>query len=392
MHIIPLSTNKSHFLPSYTSAQQQNVSNTKSKKMNTNTLSVVTLGAVLTSTIILLNKTSRSRLENIAEEAHKNVLRKKSISNNKINPFLNIRSLKDDNSVLSLDNLSGLEKLKEFINKQEILLKSKNIQKEHNIEPFSSMLLWGVPGTGKTSAAMGIAKKLDADFVRLDKEIFDSEFISRGPRQLAECFREIKEHANSNPKKNIIVFMDEIDSTMAVDKGMEAKQDDVMVNTLKQGITDLQRECDNILFIGATNKDPNGLKSDNTSVRLNTAILSRFNYQFEIGLPEPKNIKDAWAKLVKTNSGKEKFSDTQNDLIAQAFSELGMSYRDIKNISNKLNIEDAVEFCKKGSYNSCQNLISVIKNDEKIGYDTITKTSMAEVKKKAIIEKLEKSI
>ena len=44
-----------------------------------------------------------------------------------------------------------------------------------------------------------------------------------------------------------------------------------------------------------------------------------------------------------------------------------MSYRDIKNISNKLNIDDAVEFCKKGSYNSKKNLIDVLKNDEKIG-------------------------
>ena len=104
-------------------------------------------------------------------------------------------------------------------------------------------------------------------------------------------------------------------------------------------MTYLQQECENVIFIGATYKDPNGLKSDNTAVRLNTAILSRFNYQFELDLPQPKDIKEAWNKLIKTQSGKEKFTDKQNEIIAQKFHKLGMSYRDIKNISNKLNID-----------------------------------------------------
>ena len=264
--------------------------------------------------------------------------------------------------------------------------------KEHNIEPFTAILLWGVPGTGKTSAAMGIAKKLDADFIRLDKELFDSEFISKGPRQLAEYFRNIKEHANKNPNKKLVVFMDEIDSTISIDRGLEAKQDDVLINTLKQGITDLQRECENVIFIGATNKDPSGLKSDNTAVRLNTAILSRFNYQFELELPQPKFIKEAWEKLVRTQSGKAKFNNSQNNIIAQKFYELGMSYRDIKNAANKMNIEDAVEYCKSGSYDSAKNLINVLKNDEKIGYDAVKKESISSDRKKQIIDALESQL
>lgn len=297
-------------------------------------------------------------------------------------------SFKDNDKIASIDDLAGLEQLKDFINKQQVLLKNKNIQKEHNIDNFSSLLLWGVPGTGKTSAAMGIAKKLDADFIRLDKELFDSEFISKGPRQLAEYFRNIEMHAKNHKDKNIVVFMDEIDSTISVDRGLEAKQDDVLVNTLKQGLTDLQQKCDNVIFIGATNKDPNGIKSDNTAVRLNSAVLSRFNYQFELKLPEPKTIQEAWTKLMKTKSGKDKFTNKQNEIIAQKFAELGMSFRDIKNTANKLNIEDAVEFCRKGSYNSKANLINVIKNDEKTGYDHVKKIEMDKNKKAKILEEL----
>ena len=187
-----------------------------------------------------------------------------------------------------------------------------------------------MPGTGKTTAAKGIAKKLDADFIQIDKELFDSEFVSVSTRQLTMLVDQIEQHAKNNPKKQIVVFMDEIDSTISINMGKEAKQDDVLINTLKQGIVDLQQECKNVIFIGATNKDPNGLKSDNTAVRLNTAILSRFNYQFEFDLPQPKDIKEAWNKLIKIQSGKEKFTDKQNEIIAQKFHKLGMSYREIK--------------------------------------------------------------
>ncbi|DAA96116.1 TPA: hypothetical protein CPT88_05720 [Candidatus Gastranaerophilales bacterium HUM_8] len=347
------------------------------------------IGTIGILAIIALKRTTKNRIEKIAHE----VIIDEQIKERKyLFKRFRFETFTNNNSVASIDELAGLEELKTFINKYQTFSNNKSIMLEHNVEPFASILLWGVPGTGKTSAAMGIAKKLDADFIRLDKELFDSEFISKGPRQLAEYFRNIKEQAQKNPEKKIVVFMDEIDSTISIDMGKEAKQDDVLINTLKQGIVDLQQECKNVIFIGATNKDPNGLKSDNTAVRLNTAILSRFNYQFELDLPQPKDIKEAWNKLIKTQSGKEKFTDKQNEIIAQKFHKLGMSYRDIKNISNKLNIDDAVEFCKKGSYNSKKNLIDVLKNDEKIGYNHITKTNMDNNKKLQIIKELEKEL
>ena len=69
-----------------------------------------------------------------------------------------------------------------------------------------------------------------------------------------------------------------------------------------------------------------------------------------------------------------------------------MSYRDIKNISNKMNIEDAVEYCRNGSYNSKKNLIKVLREDEKIGYNSVKKQSMEQKKKECIIKELEESL
>ena len=108
----------------------------------------------------------------------------------------------------------------------------------------------------------------------------------------------------------------------------------------------------------------------------------------EIDLPNKDALKDAWKNLMVTSSGKNKFSEKQYDIIADKFHELGMSFRDISIIADKLNREDAVEFCSTHSYDSCKNLIKVLRNDEKIGYDPIQKTNIDMSKKESIISKL----
>lgn len=360
----------------------------KEKEIKYKNLAILSAGLSVASFAICMIKTSKSRFESIYIKTMTPNNRKWVKNDLRIS----IENLKNDKNVLSLDELSGLENIKNFINDQILLLKNSEIQNEHKVKNFNSLLLWGVPGTGKTSVAKGIAKKLDADFIMLDKEAFDSEFVSAGPRNLAILMEQIEVHAKNNPSKSIVVFMDEIDGTMPVDISRQAKHSDDLVNTLKRGITNLQENCQNIIFIGATNKDPNGLKSDNITIRLNPAVLSRFKYQIEFGLPHKNAINDAWTKLVKTAGGKDKFTDSQNEAIAEKFYELKMSFRDLNNIADKLNRQDAIEYCKKGSYNSKENLINVLLSDEKIGYDPIKKETMQREKIITIVNELKKKM
>lgn len=365
----------------------KNEGNPKEKKKK-NITAQVALGLIAASSIWMLIRTDKTRIQKIIADEKGGIKSRLGSGNIEIE----VHNFKNNKNVKSLDELSGLENVKEFINSYQTLLQNPSAMQEHNIQEFSSLLFWGVPGTGKTSAAKGIAKKLDADYIQIDKEFFDSMFVSEAPKMLAEMFDQIEQHAKSNPKKRIVVFMDEIDGTISINKGSTANHTEDITNTLKKGITYLQEECDNIIFIGATNKDPNGIKSDNVSVRLNPAILSRFKYQMEIGLPNKDAIQDAWSKLMKTGSGKDKFMPEQNVIIAQHFHELGMSFRDVANIADKLNHQDAVEFCKKGSYNSKANLIRVLQNDEKIGYDPVKKENLPKDKLEEIINKLKATL
>lgn len=363
-------------------------SNKKENEIKYKKLAILGASLSVASLVICMTRTSKSRFESIYIKTMTPNNRKWVKNDLRIS----IENLKNDKNVLSLDELSGLENIKNFINDQILLLKNSEVQNEHKVKNFNSLLLWGVPGTGKTSVAKGIAKKLDADFIMLDKEAFDSEFVSAGPRNLAILMEQIEVHAKNNPSKSIVVFMDEIDGTMPVDISRQAKHSDDLVNTLKRGITNLQENCQNIIFIGATNKDPNGLKSDNITIRLNPAVLSRFKYQIEFGLPHKNAINDAWTKLVKTAGGRDKFTDSQNEAIAEKFYELKMSFRDLNNIADKLNRQDAIEYCKKGSYNSKENLINVLLSDEKIGYDPIKKETMQREKIITIVNELKKKM
>ena len=366
-------------------ANKKNIFPEENKK---NMTAKIAIGTALLSTLLMFIRTDKTRIQKILTNNGKDL--KNTIKGTNIE--IEIKNFKNNKNIKSIDELSGLENIKEFFNEYELLIKNPEAMKEHKIKKFSSMLFWGVPGTGKTSAAKGIAKKLEADYIQIDKEFFDSMFVSEGPKRLAEMISQIEKHAKDFPKKRIIVFMDEIDGTISIDKSNVAHHSEDLINTLKKGLTYLQEECENIIFIGATNKDPNGIKSDNTTVRLNPAILSRFKYQMEFKLPCKDAINEAWSNLIKTTSGKEKFTNLQNEIISKKFHELSMSYRDIDYIADKLNHTDAVEFCQKGSYNSKRNLIKVLKNDEKIGYDPVNKKNLDADKFNKIIEDLKKAL
>ena len=101
-----------------------------------------------------------------------------------------------------------------------------------------SMILWGPPGTGKTTIANIIAHTLEVPFFHLSA-------ISSGVKDV----REVIEQATQQPKA--ILFIDEIHR---FNKG----QQDALLGAVEKGI---------ITLIGATTENP--------SFEVNSALLSR---------------------------------------------------------------------------------------------------------------------
>src|SRR5580704_2761313 len=107
---------------------------------------------------------------------------------------------------------------------------------EHGKVP--SMILWGPPGTGKTTIANIIAHTLKVPFYTLSA-------ISSGVKEVREVIQEAKE------KVGVILFIDEIHR---FNKG----QQDALLGAVEKGI---------IRLIGATTENP--------SFEVNSALLSR---------------------------------------------------------------------------------------------------------------------
>ena len=129
----------------------------------------------------------------------------------------------------TLDELAGQEHL---TGKGSILRRA--IEQGH----IPSMILWGPPGTGKTTIANIIANTLQVPFYTLSA-------ISSGVKEVREVIEEAKS------KTNAILFIDEIHR---FNKG----QQDALLGAVEKGI---------ITLIGATTENP--------SFEVNSALLSR---------------------------------------------------------------------------------------------------------------------
>lgn len=125
-----------------------------------------------------------------------------------------------------------------------------------------SVILWGPPGTGKTSIAHLAAKHSRREFVKL--QAFNS-----GVKEL----REIIERAERLPN-SILLFVDEVHS-------FNKTQQDILLNAVEKGI---------LIFIGATTENP--------GVSINRALLSRI-INFEL---KTLGYKDLQALVLRAQS------------------------------------------------------------------------------------------
>jgi putative ATPase len=141
--------------------------------------------------------------------------------------------------------------LEELIGQQHLTGKGSILRTAIEHGKIPSMILWGPPGTGKTTIAHIIANTLNLPFFQLSA-------ISSGVKDVREVIEEAKS------KTNCILFIDEIHR---FNKG----QQDALLGAVEKGI---------ITLIGATTENP--------SFEVNSALLSRC----QVYVLKPLNEKD----------------------------------------------------------------------------------------------------
>ncbi|VDC06837.1 unnamed protein product [Peniophora sp. CBMAI 1063] len=121
-------------------------------------------------------------------------------------PMVNVMKL-DKAPTESYADIGGLEQqIQEIKESVELPLTHPELYEEMGIRPPKGVILYGVPGTGKTLLAKAVANQTSATFLRIVGSELIQKYLGDGPKLVRELFRVAEEHAPS------IVFIDEIDA------------------------------------------------------------------------------------------------------------------------------------------------------------------------------------
>jgi putative ATPase len=134
------------------------------------------------------------------------------------------------------------ETMEEYVGQLHILGPEKSLRRQIERDELASMILWGPPGSGKTTLAMIVARKTKSDFVRFSA-------VLSGIREIKDVMAAAEKTRRFG--RRTILFIDEIHR-------FNKAQQDAFLPYVERG---------DIVLIGATTENP--------SFEVNAALLSR---------------------------------------------------------------------------------------------------------------------
>ena len=160
-----------------------------------------------------------------------------------------------------LDKFS-MKQLQDFINERNII--NKFI--DEGISPTNSILLYGLPGVGKTYIAKWLSNKLKLPLVSLDLAASISSYLGHSGQNLKNIF----DYARNT---NVILFLDEFDS-------IAKRRDDISdIGELKRLVNILLKELEDFSLSSII------ICSTNYPDLLDKAIWRRFDITINIPMP-----------------------------------------------------------------------------------------------------------
>jgi putative ATPase len=133
--------------------------------------------------------------------------------------------------------------LAEFVGQEQLLGKGKLLRRALEARELPSLILWGPPGTGKTTLARLLAGEAQARLVAMSA-------VMAGVKDLREAIAEAAQHRDERGERTVL-FIDEIH------RFNKAQQDALLPHV----------EAGTVVLIGATTENP--------SFEVNAALLSR---------------------------------------------------------------------------------------------------------------------
>jgi len=147
------------------------------------------------------------------------------------------------------EDIGGLTEVKKEMQiAVEWPLKYKSLYKAMNAEAPKGILLYGLPGTGKTLIAKAVAHESEANFISVKGPEVLSKWVGESEKAIREIFRKARQAAPC------VIFLDEIDSITPV-RG-RSFDSGVTERVISQILTEIDglEELRNVVVIAATNR------------------------------------------------------------------------------------------------------------------------------------------
>ncbi|MBE9012136.1 AAA family ATPase [Pseudanabaenaceae cyanobacterium LEGE 13415] len=184
-----------------------------------------------------------------------------------------LRSVEVESPNVKWDQIGGLEDIKRTLQEAvEGAMLYPELFQQTGAKAPRGILLWGLPGTGKTLLAKAVASQARANFIAVNGAELMSRWVGAAEQEVRDLFNKARQASRC------VVFIDEID-TLAPARGKFSGDSGVSDRVVGQLLTELDglQDCGTVLLIGATNRPD----------ELDPALLrsGRLDLQIEVSLP-----------------------------------------------------------------------------------------------------------
>lgn len=213
-----------------------------------------------------------------------------------VDPLVSVMKLEKAPTETYAD-IGGLEaQVQEIKESVELPLTNPELFQEMGIRPPKGVILYGLPGTGKTLLAKAVANSTSATFLRIVGSELIQKYLGDGPKLVREMFKVAQTHAPS------IIFIDEIDAIGHKRYETESSGDKEIQRTMLELLNQLDGfdTRDDIKVIMATNK----IES------LDSALIrpGRIDRKIYFGMPDAGTKR----KIFSIHTGKMTLDSTVN--------------------------------------------------------------------------------
>ena len=251
------------------------------------------------------------------------------------------------------DELRGMDEPKEIIERRVILpLAEPELARRHGVVQPKAIILFGPPGTGKTTFAKGIASRLGWPFFEVSPSEIGAEGAERQAKLLAETFDELLEVPAA------VVFVDEVEDLASIRSDERRVSPSVTNEFLKQ--IPRMREAPHHLLACATN----------WVSRLDPAFLrpGRFDYVLPVGPPDAEAREMIWQRYIgeitdepvdvgELVSASNLFTPADVEWSARTAAQTGVRARALRRVGQRATTEDFLAAIRSAKPTLTQEMI-----------------------------------